>query len=237
MTDLVERLATDLSLENAVSDAEIYALGKYCIPDIPHVEGAAKVNVVFLIESPHVDEVKHRHPLAGSSGTFVTRAFRRNGVIPSTGSKIPIGCLLNCAAPLALVNVSQLPLERSAYDSRQWSSELDRLLNSLEGIKSALDKVERESESDISAVSRLKLDDFSREKYQIILDDFTSRVLRILHLYAPKWLVPCGRVARLSLKLARSGRLAIGTDASVWGLTFLIRGVGTLRWNILLLTE
>lgn len=79
------------------------------------------VKTVLLCESPSRAEIKHGHPLAGSSGSAVTAAFAHyhlDGFVVGE----PIGCLLQSPPEnevvlnsLGLMNVSSLPLNSGVY--------------------------------------------------------------------------------------------------------------------------
>ena len=103
--------------------------GCYVVNDL--VESPAP-RTILLLESPHVEEVPARHPLAGKSGKAVTKALKRNPSIKKTLGQIEctnctnqdssaneaIGCILQrCPGTLrlGLMNACQLPLQISAY--------------------------------------------------------------------------------------------------------------------------
>lgn len=113
---LLDDLATVLG--GQVADLED-ALGDRIVED--NLNGGA-LRTVLLCESPHNTEISHGHPLAGSSGTTVTRAFACHNLGGFVGKDEPVGCLLQSLPQnhrilnsLGLMNVSRLPLQMEAY--------------------------------------------------------------------------------------------------------------------------
>ena len=122
MTNLIERLRNTQNRDDAnlatvvnLSPCDVKILKRYLVLDLPNSNADIdRVNIVFVVESPHVDEVCHKHPLAGSSGKNVTRKYLTTMIDSSEQSKKAIGCLVvSGQVPwLSLINVSQLPLQK-----------------------------------------------------------------------------------------------------------------------------
>ena len=77
------------------------------------------VKVILLLESPHTEEVRRGHPLAGASGKAVTEGLGRN--VPAMhGLSEAFGRLVATSgsehvSKFGIMNVSQLPLQATAY--------------------------------------------------------------------------------------------------------------------------
>ena len=82
-------------------------LEKYVVNDI--VNGDTKV--IFVLESPHIQEVKNGYPVAGKSGVDMSLVL--------FNISEPFGKLVyeNRLQYLGLLNVSNLPLQKSAYQN------------------------------------------------------------------------------------------------------------------------
>lgn len=146
---------------------------------------------VFVLESPHVEELKYGVPVAGRSGQSMTR------IVPSTGSghrfeeafDLPLGRLLLAYRngkvdhpllnTLGLMNACQIPMQPAAYadDTQERFSDF---LAILEAIRSRpASKTYRDDR--LNLVRELILSDLRRQ-----LQPLTQRELHI---------IPCGRVA------------------------------------------
>ena len=162
---------------------------------------------ILVLESPHVDEVRAGHPLAGNSGRAVTRALKRNTSIRSTLEQIErmnqdneaIGCILKHrpgTLRLGLMNASRLPLQIMVYCSRRKMArpaafrETDRwyhwqrhseFLCFLQTVKYNPELLSVEAGHHAFRV------------YRALLNDLKSRLER---LPTGALVVPCGKVAR-----------------------------------------
>lgn len=93
------------------------SLERFLVPD--RGTDREELEVVLLVASPHTDEVCDGYPLAGNSGTRIRNALDRC----CTERSLPdgsIGRLIYDNHPdflrLGIMNVSQLPFEREAYE-------------------------------------------------------------------------------------------------------------------------
>lgn len=141
MTNLARRLRNSGSEGLGLSGDDVEVLERYCIDDLPaSCINFRRIKVVFLVESPHRDEMSicHLHPLAGDSGKNVTDIFSLYGVIDSYLTD-PIGCLVkDKTVPwLAIMNISQMPLQKEIYCgfNVSRSPQIQRLLETFEEIK------------------------------------------------------------------------------------------------------
>ena len=207
MPNLIERFrnvpngdgADPATINLSSDDAE--SLERYFVPDLPTQEADIRsVKVILLVESPDTSEVCHRHPLAGSSGKAVTRFLGKEVFNGEVKNAIGIGCLVKsrCVPWLALMNVSNLPLQSSVYCAIQasCSDNLHSLLDSFCEIKA---KIERRKISPLNSLNFLD----GREKYvyRIIVNDLACRIMKV-RLHGNPLFVPCGYFARNFLGFA-----------------------------------
>ena len=119
MSFLDELLCTEYwrQLEGA---PDLENLVPYVVHDIPCGE-PDRPKVILLLESPHTIEVCRGYPLAGSSGSDVTTAFRPILNVPDEPCDCPFGEMLQHPAldeylqSFGVMNVSQLPMQSAAY--------------------------------------------------------------------------------------------------------------------------
>lgn len=152
---------------------------------------------VFVLESPHVEELKHGVPVAGRSVQSMTR------IIFGGELQLPLGRLLLAyqrgevdhplLAALGLMNACQIPMQPAAYTDDAQERFGDFLLL-LEAVRSRpASKTYRDER--LNVVRELILSDLRRQ-----LQTLTPRELTI---------IPCGRVASTFLSLA-------GVASSTW---------------------
>lgn len=190
MSNLVEKLKeVDLG-DGCLSDEEADYLECHVVQDMPPNFSAAKI--VFLVESPHRDEIKYGHPLAGHSGRNVTKdlifsidARLRKG-LSEADKQLPIGELIteNKVRWLAVMNVSLLPLQKSAYKdhAEEHSEKMQTLWRSFCEIRKEI-------------ANRV-----SRDVYAVMVDDLACRIERIVDRRHQLRFIPFGNVARCALQ-------------------------------------
>lgn len=117
------------------------------VPNI-HAPGA---KVVFVVESPHVDEVRCGFPLAGSAGRAMSRRLLECGCVPFglVALEPRVGSRLGLGVPVSVVNVSQEPLQASAYPKGQTPAPDEREKAELKR------RVRREAITTLSEMTRL----------------------------------------------------------------------------------
>lgn len=199
MSDLIEKLK-EVDLENGyLSCRDASYLYNYVVHDIPRPIGDT-VKIVFLVESPHTDEVdpENKYPLAGYSGQNVTEklifghsfGLRELTRLRNGDRNISIGKLIleNKIPWLAIMNVSLLPLKKNAYNhTRSQSGEMQTLWCAFKEIK-------RELEERIEG----ELCPISRNVYDTIVNNLVCRIEQITNQCQPKF-IPFGNIARRSL--------------------------------------
>ena len=98
-------------------------LSAFHVPDPQAQSGSSAPSVVFVVESPHICEVRSgkcadiRYPLAGDSGKTITSKFIEEGLLCSSHAGRPLGAIVRngCLDWLRVVNVCELPLKADTY--------------------------------------------------------------------------------------------------------------------------
>ena len=161
---------------------------------------------ILLLESPHTEEVRERHPLAGQAGKKVTNALRCNesirgildrldGANQDSNGNEAIGRILRRdqqqTLRLGLMNASQLPLQikahcdcEGAHHDCNWQR-YGELLCFLQAV--------RECPKLLLDRNRLRARNRASGTYNVLLDDLK---LRLQALPSDALVVPCGQVAR-----------------------------------------
>ena len=204
MTNVVERL-TDHGNGLALECADWAELRGHRIPDIIRGSG---IRVVFLFESPDATEVRLRYPLAGRSGEAVTKKLISLGLMHSRHNGKSIGKVVwrGDIRWLGLMNVSELPLQDTAYDIGDCGPNLELLLCRLPRIR---------------RVSRGNLPNrrwrHTQNVQEIIICDLVARIRRLLQRPAlpHPLIVPCGRFAKAALEAAKSMDDGLNIDSEI----------------------
>jgi hypothetical protein len=168
-------------------------LDKFIVEDLYSGED---VETLFILESPHTDEVKYQYPAAGKSGREMSNILFNRG-------DIPFGLIIkhmeymreemniNLTKNIGIMNVSQLPLQLSTYEDED--IELLEELSSLNFIKKAITK-------DKSSIYTKHGNNFTNKLKKIIYDDFEMRLEKLIKEYNLKLIIPCGNFAQSFLK-------------------------------------
>lgn len=146
--------------------------------------------VVFILESPHVQELKYEAPVSGSSGKSMTKKIFKEEY------DLPLGRLLKEKINngnekefkrIGLMNVCQIPMQEKAYNDESLIEKYKTFFHSLEKVRTANQKKVFKDES-LQSLQNEILDAFKSK-----LERFKDRNLT---------LVPCGRFAQKFFELA-----------------------------------
>ena len=106
--------------------------------------------IVFVLESPHTQEVKNGYPVAGKSGNDMSKVLF--GLDEAFGKLIYEQTIKN----IAIINVSNYPLQKSAYQNPQM-----RELEQFEKIRQN-PRLRKYDKDGINAVVKPMMEDFSK---------------------------------------------------------------------------
>lgn len=93
---------------------------QYYVPDLI----GSECEILFVLESPHTDEIIHKHPLAGSSGLNLSKGLidaGLKGITNTNGCYLPFGCWLQenikteLGQQIGIMNVCNFPMQSVAY--------------------------------------------------------------------------------------------------------------------------
>ena len=148
------------------------------------IEDVTKLKVLFILESPYINEYLHQHPAAGESALELTQFLMAQGYLKNFDAQLPLGCnikVLNYQS-LGILNCSTLPMNKAFYPCALNSEDLAKV-NALAAIKQNLNQ---------RNPNKLPVD----LKESSIFKDFVSRLTEVLE-QAPAdiVIVPCGDTA------------------------------------------
>lgn len=158
------------------------SLEKYKVFNL--IEDVTKLKVLFILESPYINEYIHQHPAAGESALELTQFLIVQGYLKDFDAQLPLGCNIKALnyQPLGILNCSTLPLNKAFYPCALNSEDLAKV-NELAAIKQNLNQ---------SNPNKLPVD----LKKNGVFKDFVSRLTEVLE-QAPAYIiiVPCGDTA------------------------------------------
>ncbi|WP_137789562.1 hypothetical protein [Bacillus sp. E(2018)] len=161
------------------------ALSLYSVQDII----SEHTNMIFVLESPHKEEIKSGVPLAGLSGRSMAKELFE------VEDTLPMGKLLkqyineNKKTAFGIVNVCSFPLQGSAFPDDSFVNRYSDEIKVAEAVRTSSVKVFK--------------DECRAEFDQLLLHHFESRLTSLLK--GNTLIVPCGRfaekyVSKLSIK-------------------------------------
>jgi len=121
------------------------SLKDYFVNDLVYEDS----KVVFVLESPHTEEVKNGYPVAGKSGKDMSKVLF--GLDEAFGKLIYEQRVKN----IAIVNVCNYPLQKSAYKQTDISE-----IEKFEKIRQN-PKLRKYDKEEINAVLKVMMDDFA----------------------------------------------------------------------------
>ena len=147
---------------------------------------------VFLLESPHIQELKHGAPVSGSSGSSMSRHL-----FGEAYARMPLGIIVKKNVDerlrrpsldrIGLMNSCNIPMQQTAYGDPAVHSQYAELLGILEKLRSANDRTAH-SDQTLGIVQEIIAGSLRRR-----LQNLAGRTL---------YMIPCGRLAQKFFKLA-----------------------------------
>lgn len=158
----------------------------YAVEDILH-EG---VRIIFILESPHTQELKYKAPVSGLSGKTMTKH------ILGERYNLPLGRVLKEKHgeypfnQIGLMNVCQIPMQVKAYDDLEIEKKYENFFINMEKIRTSNQK-DVFKEDELNDLQNLLVENLKRK----IIDIKNEQV----------YFVPCGRFAQKFFRLADEG--------------------------------
>lgn len=146
---------------------------------------------IFMLESPHIQELKYDIPVAGSSGATMSRNLFGEQYNKPLGLLVKknkeLGFERKILNKIGLFNVSEIPLQRKAYKNEALAERYSTFFDDLEKIRSTNQKLSYQSEE-------------LNELQEVLLNRFRERLAKLLD--RKLTIVPCGRFAQKFFQLA-----------------------------------
>ena len=167
------------------------------VPDIL----SQTVTLVFILESPHVQELKYGAPVSGASGATMTKHL-----FGEASARLPLGLLVKKNLDeqknrprlnrIGLVNVSNIPLQGAAYRSQELVSEFTDWMRAMEHVRSNnqtdvyRDPLQNEVQSFLVESMRTKLLGMTNGNYTLVpCGRFAQKFFRLANVASPRWTV------------------------------------------------
>ena len=168
------------------------------------IEDITQLNVLLVLESPHINEYIHRHPAAGNAAAELSKFFTAQGYTGCFNDDLPIGCNIKTQHYpfLGIINCSSLPMNKEFYPCTM-AEEKAVLVDKLMAMRTQLSKGIDADYIKPSAPECELFNDFSNRLTAVIsatsLTDLSivpveaSTATTIIE--SPLIIVPCGFVA------------------------------------------
>lgn len=165
------------NISSIKSLVEKYELDHYVVPDL-NLENA---DTIFILESPHMNEVKKGYPAAGSSGVNMSRQLLEEESIKQTslGKLIFTKKITN----YGIMNISNIPLQGKVYKS----GDINEIMENLFWIRNRIT-------TDRNAITAEFKDNPELKKYliKLLLKSFEDR----FSTFENKKIVLCGNFSK-----------------------------------------
>jgi len=183
-------------MDNLSEVTENY-LKKYKVEDIINQNS----KILFILESPHTQEIKQGYPVAGSSGVDMTKFIYGQDYKDAFGKIVSqidkYSDKYSNLSDFSILNVSSAPMQKEGLKTHKLSSNDELVIDILEKLR-----VNYKSK-------RHKNKDWNRVK-SILLEDFKRRLLLALEQNSSiDYLIPCGRFAETYLNLIKELEMSI----------------------------
>jgi len=150
-----------------------------------------QARLIFILESPHVQELKYGAPVSGSSGATMSKNIfgesygKPLGRMVMKNSKEQLG--RSSLSVIGLMNICGVPMQRKAYGGHKVVQEQSEFFDVLEAVRS-------NNQNDVYRSQDWNL------MQDVILRRFQERLARYIDI--PCTMVPCGRFAQKFFRLA-----------------------------------
>lgn len=159
--------------------------------------------MLLILESPHTNEYKHKHPVAGKAGILLCREFTERRCLRAFDRSKALGCeIIRHSYPhLGVMNASSVPLDRAFYPDCCSENE-QKLVARLDAIKTRLQKSTQKQYTPKTEEEKYLVNAFSNR-----FDDyFSEKKLDALII------VPCGHIAKNFIQTISVGNAQVISD-------------------------
>ncbi|MGB8955124.1 MAG: hypothetical protein WCC10_07105 [Tumebacillaceae bacterium] len=162
---------------------------EYRVPDLV----PEPCTFLFLLESPHVQELKHGAPVSGSSGISMTKHL-----FGDRFGKEPLGIVVKNQRvdKVGLMNVCQIPMQAVAYGDEELKAKYAEFLAILERVRSTNNKMSY-ADSNWNDVQEILVENLrhrlglltERNLHVVPCGKFAQKFFRLADVQSPKWRV------------------------------------------------
>ena len=157
-------------------------------------------NIVFIAESPYVDEMRLKYPMAGATGKEITKVLLGK-------ESPPLGAICKERAferygltSFSIMNISQFPLEIKAYQTEGYKKLYPNNLDDLMKLKRNID-AQNNKGSNFHEDWKIPRNPSVKELKFRLLDELIEN-LSNLQAESKIQLIPCGKFARVFVRKA-----------------------------------
>lgn len=174
---------------------------QFIVPDL--VIDASRVKVLLILESPHTNEYKLKHPVAEKAGKSLCKEFTKRGYLSHFDNSKALGCeiLKHSYTSLSVMNASSIPMDQGFYPVCSSESEQE-LATKLGKIKKRLQKRTHKNYTPNTKEEQYLVNDF-RDRFN---DYFRKPELDNLII------VPCGHFAKNFIQTINVGSARVIED-------------------------
>ncbi len=161
----------------------------YRIEDVINLDS----KILFILESPHTQEVKNDYPVAGDSGVEMTKfiyGYDNNDAFGKIlANPVEYKNKYKQLHKFSIMNISSAPMQKAALSSYHLSNKEEEVLNILEKLRVNY-KTKKHKNSYWNQVKNIIINDF-----ELRLKEYVQQVKGITYI------IPCGRLAESYLNL------------------------------------
>lgn len=153
-----------------------------------------KRKVIFVLESPHIDELLHEVPVAGSSGKAMNKVlFGRQEAMGIQLKKEKETKKDFSLGNIGVMNVCSIPMQRSAYSNVNVINKYGEDTRDFESFFDVIEKIRTNTKSIYKSESKNILQ-------HLIINDFIIELEKMRQKNA--FFIPCGKTAETFFKIA-----------------------------------
>ncbi|MBM7624898.1 hypothetical protein [Sporohalobacter salinus] len=190
-------------MDNITIVAKEY-LEKYSVGDVIN----SKAVFLFILESPHTQEMKYGYPVAGSSGVEMTKFIYGSDKMEAFGKIVSqpqkYSDEYGDLNKFSVLNVSSAPMQKGGLKAYDITNLEGKVVNILEKLR-------------VNYGSKSHRKQEWNQVKEVILSDFKQRLISSLELMENvEYLVPCGKLAASYLKLIQDSNKIIDDKDVIW---------------------
>ena len=164
-------------------------LAKYNVSDVIN----ADMDYLFILESPHKDEIKNNYPVAGNSGIEMTKFIYSQDCDDAFGKLVSqvehYQAEYDGLNKFGIMNISPAPMQGSALQDYKLSAVEEQVLHILGKLR-------------VNYQARTHRNPDWNKTKEVVINNFRTRLEETLSNYNPDYIIPCGKLAQEYIDLA-----------------------------------